>query len=408
MKVSGIVCEYNPFHNGHNYHIRKTRENGATHIVAVMSGNFVQRGDVAVMDKFERARAAVQNGVDLVLELPVPYALSSAEGFARAALYILNSIGCVDELSFGSESGDISRLLEAAKASVACSDSMELRMLLDNGYSYPTAVHALVEKQYGKAVGDIFSEPNNLLSIEYIKAISYLNSKITPFTVKRKNAGHDQPDIIENFASASFIRQNVKEINYSDLMPKPMYETLSAAVADGKTASMTNLEKALMYRMRTITPAQLREVPDVGQGLEFRIHEARSAATVQEMMEKIKTKRYTMSRIRRIFINTLLGITNDDLKTPPVYARILAVNERGTDILSIAKQKSRLPLSTSLAKLSEINAVTKRFAELESYATDIFNIALDNPGPVGTDYRTKINVIHTLTNSLSESLTNLN
>ncbi len=393
MKVSGIVCEYNPFHNGHRYHIQKTRENGATHIVAVMSGNFVQRGDVAVIDKFERAKAAVRSGVDLVIELPVAYSLSSSEGFARGAMYILNSMGCIDELSFGSECGDINKLLTAVQASISCSQSQELKALLDSGSSYPSAMHLLAEKKYGKQVGDIFDSPNNLLAIEYIKAISYLNSKITPFTIARKHAGHDQPEVICNFASASFIRQNVKEQNaYSDLMPETMYETLLQSVNSGKTASLANLEKAIMYRMRTMTPAQLRDVPDVGQGLEYRIFEARTASTVQQMMEQIKTKRYTMSRIRRIFLNSLLGITKDDLTTPPVYARILAINERGTDILSVAKGKSRIPLSTSLARLSEINAVTKRTAELESLSTDIYNLALDNPGPVGTDYRAKIGV----------------
>ncbi|MDD6826071.1 MAG: nucleotidyltransferase [Oscillospiraceae bacterium] len=393
MKVSGIVCEYNPFHNGHRYHIQKTRENGATHIVAVMSGNFVQRGDVAVIDKFERAKAAVRSGVDLVIELPVAYSLSSSEGFARGAMYILNSMGCIDELSFGSECGDINKLLTAVQASISCSQSQELKALLDSGSSYPSAMHLLAEKKYGKQVGDIFDSPNNLLAIEYIKAISYLNSKITPFTIARKHAGHDQPEVICNFASASFIRQNVKEQNaYSDLMPETMYETLLQSVDSGKTASLANLEKAIMYRMRTMTPAQLRDVPDVGQGLEYRIFEARTASTVQQMMEQIKTKRYTMSRIRRIFLNSLLGITKDDLTTPPVYARILAINERGTDILSVAKGKSRIPLSTSLARLSEINAVTKRTAELESLSTDIYNLALDNPGPVGTDYRAKIGV----------------
>ena len=393
MKVSGIVCEYNPFHNGHRYHIQKTRENGATHIVAVMSGNFVQRGDVAVIDKFERAKAAVRSGVDLVIELPVAYSLSSSEGFARGAMYILNSMGCIDELSFGSECGDINKLLTAVQASISCSQSQELKALLDSGSSYPSAMHLLAEKKYGKQVGDIFDSPNNLLAIEYIKAISYLNSKITPFTIARKHAGHDQPEVICNFASASFIRQNVKEQNaYSDLMPETMYETLLQSVNSGKTASLANLEKAIMYRMRTMTPAQLRDVPDVGQGLEYRIFEARTASTVQQMMEQIKTKRYTMSRIRRIFLNSLLGITKDDLTTPPVYARILAINERGTDILSVAKGKSRIPLSTSLARLSEINAVTKRTAELESLSTDIYNLALANPGPVGTDYRAKIGV----------------
>ena len=246
MKVSGIICEYNPFHNGHYYHIKKTRENGATHIVAVMSGNFVQRGDVAVIDKFERAKAAVRCGVDLVIELPVAYSLSGAEGFARGAMYILNSMGCVDELSFGSESGDINKILSAVQASLACSQSQELKTLLDSGVSYPSAMHALAERKYGKQVGDVFQWPNNLLAIEYIKAISYLNSKITPFTITRKNAGHDQPGVICNFASASFIRENIKENAYEDLVPKVMYEILSDAVREGRYASFANLEKAIM------------------------------------------------------------------------------------------------------------------------------------------------------------------
>ena len=396
MKVSGIICEYNPFHNGHYYHIKKTRENGATHIVAVMSGNYVQRGDVAIIDKFERAKAAVKSGADLVIELPVAYSLSSAEVFARGAMYILNAMGCVDEVSFGSESGDINKILSAVKASIACSQSPDLKTLLDSGLSYPSAMNMLAEKNFGKQVGDVFQWPNNLLAIEYIKAISYLNSKITPFTVTRKNAGHDQPDVICNFASASFIRQNVRENAYSDLMPKVMFDILSDAVAGGRIAQFSNLEKAIMYRMRMMTPALIRDVPDVGQGLEHRIYEARTASTVQEMMEMIKTKRYTMSRIRRILVNALLGITKDDLTTPPVYGRILAVNERGTDILSVAKGKSRIPLATSLSKLGEINAVTRRAAELESLSTDIYSIAMDKVQPVGTDYRAKIGVTNSI------------
>ncbi len=396
MKVSGIICEYNPFHNGHSYHIQKTRENGATHIVAVMSGNYVQRGDVAIIDKFERAKAAVKSGADLVIELPVAYSLSSAEVFARGAMYILNAMGCVDEVSFGSESGDINKILSAVKASIACSQSPELKILLDSGLSYPSAMNLLAEKNFGKQVADVFQWPNNLLAIEYIKTISYLNSKITPFTVTRKNAGHDQPDVVCNFASASFIRQNVRENAYSDLMPKVMFDILSDAVANGKIAQFSNLEKAIMYRMRMMTPALIRDVPDVGQGLEHRIYEARTASSVQEMMEMIKTKRYTMSRIRRILVNALLGITKDDLTTPPVYGRILAVNERGTDILSVAKGKSRIPLATSLSKLGEINAVTRRAAELESLSTDIHSIAMEKVQPVGTDYRAKIGVTNSI------------
>lgn len=392
MKVSGIICEYNPFHNGHQYHIKKTRENGATHIVAVMSGNFVQRGDVALIDKFERAAAAVKSGVDLVIELPVAYSLSGAEGFARGAMYILNSMGCVDELSFGSECGDINKLVAAAQASVKCADSSELRTLLESGYSYPTAMHALAERMYGKQVGDVFGWPNNVLAIEYIKAISYLNSKMTPFTLKRLNAGHDQPGVICNFASASFIRQNITDNSYSDLVPPLMNEVLNNAVNNGKIASLANLERAIIYKMRNMTPAEIKNVPDVAQGLEHRIYDARTASSVSGMMEMIKTKRYTMSRIRRILMNALIGITKDDLTTPPVYGRILAVNERGTDILAAAKTKSRIPIATSLARLSEINAVARRTAELEAHSGDIYAMAMNNIQPVGKEYSTKVSV----------------
>ncbi len=396
MKISGIICEYNPFHNGHMYHIQKTRENGATHIVAVMSGNFVQRGDVAIIDKFERARAAVRCGADLVIELPVAYALSGAEGFARGAMYILNSMGCIDEVSFGSESGDMNKILSAVQASLSFENTTELRTLMESGMTYPAAIQQLATQKYGRQVGDIFEGANNLLAIEYIKATSYLNSKITPFTIARKNAGHDQPDIICNFASASFIRQNVKENAYSDLMPEPMYEALSLAVKEGRTANVANLEKAILYKMRMMTPIELRNVPDVAQGLEHRIYEARTASTVNEMMNAIKTKRYTMSRIRRILMNCLLGITKDDTTTPPLYGRILAINERGTDILNIAKGKSRIPLATSLAKLSEINAVTRRCAELEALSTDIYGVAMDKVQPVELDYRTKVGITKSL------------
>ena len=396
MKISGIICEYNPFHNGHMYHIQKTRENGATHIVAVMSGNFVQRGDVAIIDKFERAKAAVRCGADLVIELPVAYALSGAEGFARGAMYILNSMGCIDEVSFGSESGDMNKILSAVQASLAFENTTELRTLMESGVTYPAAIQQLATQKYGRQVGDIFEGANNLLAIEYIKATSYLNSKITPFTIARKNAGHDQPDIICNFASASFIRQNVKENAYSDLMPEPMYEALSLAVKEGRTANVANLEKAILYKMRMMSPIELRNVPDVAQGLEHRIYEARTASTVAEMMNTIKTKRYTMSRIRRILMNCLLGITKDDTTTPPLYGRILAINERGTDILNIAKGKSRIPLATSLAKLSEINAVTRRCAELEALSTDIYGVAMDKVQPVELDYRTKVGITKSL------------
>lgn len=393
MKVSGIICEYNPFHNGHLYHINKTRENGATHIVAVMSGNFVQRGDVAVMNKFERAKIAVKNGIDLVIELPVAYSLASAEIFARGAVFLLDALGCVSELSFGSECGDISSLASAAKASISCSKSPELKPLLESGLSYPNALKQLAQQKYGDQVADVFDGANNLLAIEYIKAIAYLNSKIIPFTVMRKNAMHDGKEFSDDIASASYIRQCITEDNeFSRFIPKDTMNSYLNEARKGKTANINALEKIILYKMRAVSGDELCNVPDIGQGLENRFISSKAAASLNELLFSVKTKRYPMARIRRIILCTLLGIRKQDLSQPPPYGRILAISERGCDILSELRGKTSIPFSTSLSKLSETSATAKRFTELESFSSDVYALASQEIQPAQTDYRAKIGV----------------
>ena len=188
MKISGIICEYNPFHNGHLFHIRETRKNGATHVVAVMSGNFVQRGDTAVMDKLERARLAVHSGADLVIELPVQFCLSSAENFASGAVWLLNSMGCIDELSFGSECGDIDKLQKALDTVeiTAAVQKDTIREIMEKGYTYPRALTSVINGTDSETAA-VISEPNNLLAIEYMRALKKYRSDMQPFTVKRVN-----------------------------------------------------------------------------------------------------------------------------------------------------------------------------------------------------------------------------
>ena len=192
MKVSGIICEYNPFHNGHLYHIRKTRENGATHIAAVMSGNFVQRGDTAIMDKLERARLAVRSGADLVIELPVQYSLASAENFASGAVHLLDSLGAVDELSFGSECGDTRKLIKAMETVdlAALTHADEIKSIMEKGYTYPRALNSVVNG-YDPEAAAIIAEPNNTLAVEYLRALKRSGSAMEPFTVMREKAAHD-------------------------------------------------------------------------------------------------------------------------------------------------------------------------------------------------------------------------
>ena len=394
MKISGIICEYNPFHNGHLYHIKKTRENGATHIVAVMSGNYVQRGDVAIINKFDRAKAAVKAGVDLVIELPVAYSLSTAEVFARGSLYILNALGCVDELSFGSECGHLESLYAAVQASISCSKLPELKKKLEEGMSYPNALKELINTQYGVTVASLFDGPNNLLAIEYIKALVLLNSKIKPFTVQRKSAMHDSNTYSGNISSASYIRQCLFEDNdYSEFIRVETMELIRNKKRKGQIASVSNLERIILYKLRNITEEELRDIPDIGQGLENRIIAAKGSTSLNDLLVAIKTKRYPMARIRRILMCAIIGINKRDLAEPPPYGRILALNERGCDILSEARDKSTIPFATSLAKLAETGDVARRYTELESRSTDIYSLAMSEIQPSGIDYRAKIGIL---------------
>ncbi len=393
MKISGIICEYNPIHNGHIYHVEKTRQNGATHIVAVMSGNFVQRGDVALINKFERAKTAVKCCADLVIELPVAYAMSNAETFARGAVHILDSLGCVNEISFGSECGNTECLKVAAEASRVCAEKPELIDLMENGMPYPMAITKLVEKYCSHEVSELFQGANNVLAIEYIKALNYFDSDIKPFTVQRKNVDHDRNGNFDGYASASYIRKLIHETGTNplrDAVPSYSASMIDNAIRSGSIADLNNLERVMMYILRTIDTSTLENIPDVAQGLENRIISSGTATSLDTVMNLIKTKRYPMSRIRRILLSCMIGIKKSDVEILPPYCRILAINEKGTDILAAAKGKSKIPVATSLAKLSEVSEACKRFAELEAYSTDIYNLSTGDIKPAKMDYRAKI------------------
>ncbi|MBP3309719.1 MAG: nucleotidyltransferase [Ruminococcus sp.] len=395
MKISGIICEYNPFHNGHLYHIRETRKNGATHIVAVMSGNFVQRGDTAIMDKLDRARLAVRSGADLVIELPVQYCLSSAEYFASGAVWLLNSLGAVDELSFGSECGDVQKLQKALEAVelTAVSRSDDIRKIMEKGYTYPRALTSVLNGINAEAA-DIISEPNNLLAIEYMRALKKFSSGMKPYTIKRINAAHDGLAAGNGYASASYIREKLaaerRASAISEYTTSIWTEAVGNAIRKGETASLSRLERVLLYKLRSTTVEEIAAISDVGQGLEHRIYGARMAGSLDELLFTVKTKRYTMARIRRIMLSLLIGITKDDMKQLPPYGRILAFNERGKEILAKAKNHTRIPYASSIARLSQISETAERFAELEIRASDVYGLALETVTSAQKDYRAKI------------------
>ncbi|MGN0656056.1 MAG: nucleotidyltransferase [Ruminiclostridium sp.] len=381
MKICGIVAEYNPFHNGHKYHIEKTKElYGATHIVAVMSGNFTQRGDIAVMDKFRRAETAIKNGVDLVIELPVPFALGSAEQFATGAVSLLNSLGCVDMISFGSECGDLSLLEETSGAVLFAQQHESFFRYMKSGDSYPAALQKTIEQYYEEEIIDALAEPNNTLAVEYLKALSECGSQIKPVTIKRFGAGHDSSTATENNASASMIRKLIlsgQEVSaYVPELPETDF------------ADIRRLETAILAKLRTMTPSEIEKAPNVLMGLENRIYKAaRVSENLAELFMLIKTKRYTMARIRRIVMSVFLGIKKSDLKSAPCYVRILGMNQKGREILSAAS--CSLPMDTSLKALSDSGEKQKRLAVLEDRAGNLYGLAFEKRRPCGTEFTAK-------------------
>jgi len=390
MKTAAIICEYNPFHNGHKYHIERTKaEYGATHIIAVMSGNFTQRGDVAIFDKFSRARTALENGVDLVLELPVAVSLGSAEQFAAGAINILNSLNCVDLLSFGSESGDIDLLQETAGAVMFAAETDEFFGMMRRGLTYPAALSKTIEKYYEDEITEALLSPNNTLGVEYLRALANTGSFIEPVTIKRFGAEHDADETENNTASASLLRKMIlNNENVSNFIP--IENRAENSATGGSPACITRLETAILYKLRSMSADEISKSPGVLHGLENRIKKsARAARNLQELMVLIKTKRYTLARLRRIILCCLLEITKTDAKTPPQYIRILGMNKKGGEILSKAKPKEGFPIDASLAALMKHSAACKKQALLELHCSDIYALSFEKFLPCGLELTTK-------------------
>lgn len=383
--VSAVICEYNPFHNGHKYQLEcMKKENDA--VICIMSGDFVQRGDVAVFDKFIRARAALLSGADLVVMLPVCYSLSSAELFATGGVRLCDSLGIVDRLYFGSECGDINKLYAAARllSDESYEISEKLKLLLKNGMSYPSAKSAAYE---GKIDGDILTEPNNILAVEYIKALIMLNSKIQPITLKRHMAEHHDNVPKGDIASASYVRSRINnKYSYSEYVPQGAFELYK-----NKTVSkLSELDSVLSYVIRTKSQEAIGAVNDVGEGLENRIKSAvTSCYGFYNISEYIKTKRYTLTRIKRILLNVLLDIDKKTPKSAPEYIRVLGMNSKGAELLSLIKRTSPLPIITKTADFKGFN---KAF-EYDILAGDLYTICSKNPC-FGKDYITSPVIIN--------------
>lgn len=382
MKTAAVICEYNPFHYGHKYQLDQTRKLGATHIVAVMSGSFTQRGDAAVFDKYTRARTALENGADLVLELPVKYSLCAAEGFARGAVGIISKLGCVDMLSFGSECGSIAALKEAAGAVEYAVRTREFQLLVEGGKSYPAALAEAVNKYYTEDVYQTISSPNNTLAVEYIKALDDIGSSIEPVTILREGAGHDSDEEEAQFISASLIRKKILAgEKYADFAPE----------INCPTADIRRLETAILAKLRCMRQEDFEQVYDAAQGLAERLYKAsRRACTLEELYFLAKTKRYTLARIRRAVLCAFLGVEKKMLHEQDAYIHILGMNTRGKEILAAAKKSGcPLPLDTSLKALMSTSREAHRQGAFEARCGDVYSLAFEKPRPCGADFTAK-------------------
>ena len=352
MKIVGIIAEYNPFHSGHRYHIEKTREAGATHIVAVMSPSVVQRGDVAVLDAHFRARAAVMGGVDLVLELPPQYALSAARDFARAGVGIIKRLGCVSMLSFGAENDDIGALYEALEALKG--GEQRIKLLMSAGLTYPQAA----AKALGERAAEIIVGRNNTLALEYLRALG--DSGIQPLAIKR-TVEHDGEKTAGGYASASKIREILREGGSAD-------EFLGCSVDRSDLSFIENGERAILFRLSAMSKEDFAKTPCCGELAGRFFSASRRASGLSEFYAKVKSRNFTLARVRRATLAAALGIRLDDMFEPP-YARVLALSERGAEVLRECRKTADIPIGSSLAELSEISREAKRQAELTELAS---------------------------------------
>lgn len=386
MKVAGIIAEYNPFHNGHAFLAEKARGAGFSHVVAVMSGNFVQRGEPAIMHHSARTRAALECGIDLVLQLPCVYAVSPAQSFARAGVEVLDGIGCVDALIFGSECGDTEKITRAAKAVYGDEIKPLLAQELEKGISFAAARENALRK-ISPACADIIQSPNNILGVEYAAAIERIGSRMKPLTFARIGAEHDSCLAGDSVASASLIRERIRSGSERNaFVPAKAAEIYNAS----DVADITKTERAILYKMRTASASELAKAPDVSEGIENRIiSAAMRSASLGELYSEAKTKRYSHARIRRIILNHFLNITADDLKIPVPYARVMGFNGRGAEIIRAMNEISALPIVTKAADIRKLGEQAQRIFSIECTAGDIHALCFDKISFCGSekDYR---------------------
>lgn len=405
-RVLGIIAEYNPFHNGHMYHLQKAKEqSGAEYCIGVISGNFVQRGNTSILNKWKKAEMAILNGVDLVIELPTIYSVASAEGFSLGAIKLLNTLKIVDAISFGTETDDFAALNNIS--SIIYDEPKKYKDLLSKelkkGLSFPKAREnaLMLYLDDNKRYANILNMQNNILAIEYLKALKKTRSTIQPIPVKREKVYYNDNVIVDEFASATAIRKMLKNREFNEIrkvVPKSTYEILKKEDELGNIVlDLSEYEKEIIYNLRKMSVDEIAELPDVNEGLEHSIKNAANFSNdITNLINIIKTKRYTVTRIQRILICSLLGITKKDFyeaKKIEPYIRVLGFNEKGKSLLSrINKENPRAQVITSVKKFEGINnnskssKIYRRLLNIDIFSTNVYTMACKNDLLANLDY----------------------
>jgi predicted nucleotidyltransferase len=398
MKLTGLITEYNPFHNGHLYHLNESfKLTEATHTVAVMSGHFLQRGEMALFDKWSRATTAVQAGVDLVIELPSIFACSSAEHFARGSILTLNALGC-NSFCFGSEEGTLAPIASAAERLLNESPEFKesLQSHLKAGLSYPSARQLALNSENN---GHLKFSANNILGVEYLKAILSTKSAIRPYTIQRIIADYSENKLTGHISSATAIRQSLlsPEFDWESIkicLPENTWQTLQTLSESNRLTHQEQAFSFIQYQLLTESIEQLSEYHEFSEGLHHRLLEkALTAKSLDALLNTAKTKRYTRTRIQRGLMNLLLKRKSDALmpllksETAP-YLRVLAYNQKGREILRHVKKHSDIPLMTNPSRFKAWTPVRTQFFDADVKSTNIFRL-IQGSHLVGEDYLRK-------------------
>lgn len=387
MKIVGIICEYNPFHLGHEWMLRKLREQGTDAIVCAMSGNFMQRGDFAIVNKQPRAAMALQGGADLVLELPTPWATATAETFARGGVQLLTMAGCT-HLAFGCECGDVKPLQEIAELLTEDDFAESIQKHLSGGVSYAVARKRAVEERLD-ATADLLDEPNNILAIEYLKAIRRENSPMQPIALPRIGAAHDG-EAKDGIASASQVRQWLRNGDTEQTvqyLPPHAADILRREIHAGRMADMVLCERSILSQLRRMKEEEFLPYDGGNEGLYHRFYQAvQVSATLEEVLQTAKTKRYAYARLRRMALAAYLSIPSVPEKMP--YLRLLAADDTGRKLLR-QMRKTEVPVLTKPADVEKLGADAAALFREECRMTDLYTLGYADlkQSACGSDWR---------------------